>query len=141
MLIYAINVLPVVLAAFSTMVIGMLWYSPVMFGTKWMQLVGMTAEMTPEAKKRAKFAYVFMAISAVVMAYVLALFIENMFVLSMNGALTIALFAWVGFVATSMTGEYLFNAKPKPWALYILNSGYYLVALLANAIIIFTFIK
>ena len=124
------------MGALAAMIIGMIWYGP-LFGKMWMELVGMTPEMHPEAKRKAQTSYIFMTVSAIVLAYVIGLFLKNMLVISLVHALTVAFFAWLGFIATSMASEYLFNAKPKPWSLYAINAGYYLVNVLVIAAIYF----
>ena len=37
---YDLNLLAVLVAAISTMVVGFLWYSPIMFAKPWMALMG-----------------------------------------------------------------------------------------------------
>ncbi len=138
---YGTEVVGIFLTAVLFMLIGMMWYSPSLFGKKWMALVGMTPELSAEAKVKARTSYAFMTLSAVIMAYVLALFIKNMFISSMGLAISVGVFAWIGFIATSMSGEYLFNSKPKPWALYVINSTYYLTNLIVGSVILFIFLK
>ncbi len=138
MYIFSVNVWGVLLGAALAMVLGMIWYGP-LFGKKWMQLVGMTAEVSTAAKKRAQTSYIFMTVSALLTAYVLAIFIKNLIVVYSTPyqSLLVAFCAWLGFIATSMSHEYLFNAKPKPWMLYVINAGYNLVSLLLMALAIF----
>ncbi len=140
MLLYTVNIWGVVLSAIAAMIIGMLWYSRVLFGKKWSKLVGMTPDMEAAARKRGNKSYPVMFVAALVTAYILGLFINNMFVPTLNSALLVAFFAWLGFVATSMSGEYLFNAKLKPWMLYAINAGYQLVTLLVSAVILYLFL-
>jgi hypothetical protein len=134
---YSVNSLAVLLLVIASMVIGSLWYSPFLFGTIWMKLVGMTPEMKPEIKKTANKAYALMLIPSLVMAYVLALIIKNMFIRDLGMALLVGFFIWLGFVATTGSSEYIFNAKPKPWTLYLINVSYQLVNILVGACIVF----
>jgi hypothetical protein len=39
-----VNYLAVLLAAAATMIIGFLWYSPILFGNVWMKQIGLKAE-------------------------------------------------------------------------------------------------
>ncbi|MDQ3076992.1 MAG: DUF1761 domain-containing protein [bacterium] len=138
---YGSEVVGIVLTAILFMLIGMMWYSPSLFGKKWMKLVGVTAEVVEDSKMRARTSYAFMSLSALVMSYVLALFIKNMFVPNIMLAISVGIAAWVGFIATSMSGEYLFNTKAKPWALYAINSTYYLTNLIIGSAVLFIFLK
>lgn len=136
-----LEIFGVVLATVAFMIIGMFWYSPMLFGKKWMEAVGMTQEMASAAKKNTTASYVYMTISALVMTYILALFIKNLFIPSLFQAAMVGVLAWIGFIATSGSSEHLFNAKPKPWMLYYINTGYYLISLIISSAILFIFIK
>ena len=48
----AINYLAVLVSAIIGMIIGALWYSPLLFGKLWMKLSGMTEKQLNEAKKK-----------------------------------------------------------------------------------------
>jgi hypothetical protein len=47
-----INYLAVLVAALVSMVIGGLWYSPLLFGNIWMKLSGITQKDVEKAKKQ-----------------------------------------------------------------------------------------
>ncbi len=134
-----VNIWGVIISAVAFMVLGSLWYSPLLFGKQWMKLLGLTPDMKPH-KKSIVLSYVGMTVSALVMAYVESVFMKNMFVTWQKDAFHVALLLWVGFIATSSAGEYLFNPKPKMWRLYWINAGYYLVQLVIGAFIIFHFL-
>jgi hypothetical protein len=129
-----VNLWSVLLGAVAAMILGMIWYGP-LFGKKWMQLVGMTPDTMADAKKGALKSYVFMFIAALVTAYVLGVFLNGVATFFIKDALVVAFVAWLGFIATSMSADYLFNAKPKPWTLYLINAGYQLGNLLLMAVI------
>ena len=143
---FHIHLIGILLAAIASMILGMVWYSPVLFGVPWMKYVGMTPEVMNEAKKdpaikkRINLGYLGTFIFALLAAYILGLFLKNMFVPSIVDAIRIGFFAWLGFVAPSMSGEYLFNTKPKPWHLYAINAGYWFVSLLLMSAILFFFV-
>ncbi len=126
-----VNYLAVLVAAIASMVVGSLWYSPLLFGKVWMHLAGMHEH---DAKKGMGQAMMLQFIASLVTAYVLAHFMfytnANMIVDGLQGAFWI----WLGFVATSMMGDAIF-AK-KPWKLYFINSFHYLASLLVMGAII-----
>ncbi|MBX4197941.1 DUF1761 domain-containing protein [Candidatus Parcubacteria bacterium] len=141
MLTYSVSVWGVIIAAFVAMVIGMIWYSPFAFGKKWMALVGMTPDMMAGAKSGARTAYSISAVVSLIMMYVLGLFISNMFTPTLGEAIRVGFLAWLGFAATSMSAEYLYSVKQKPWSLYVINAGYQLAIMLAGSIILYFFMS
>ncbi len=132
-----VNLFAVILAAIASMGLGMLWYSSVLFGKKWMVLVGMTPEMMSSAKSSAKRAYMVSTVASLVMAYILGVFMNNLLVPNLGQALFVGFMAWLGFVATTMINEYLFSVQKKSWTLYLINVGYQLVSLLIGSAIIY----
>jgi hypothetical protein len=131
-------ILGIVLAVGAQMLLGFLWYGP-WFGKRWMQLVGMTPEMMASSKDRAKNSYIFMTLTASVTALVMYMFLTA-FATTLLSALSFALLAWLGFVATTNMHEYLFSVKQKPWELYVLNVGYMLASFLTIAAIMYFFL-
>jgi hypothetical protein len=122
-----VNYLAVVVAAIVQMVLGALWYSPILFGKMWMKLVGMPSDYKPKGVAKS---YMLMFISALIMAFVLALVVNLTGIFSIAGGVTAAFWVWIGFIATTGVSEYLWTIKPKPWTLYVLNQAYWLVSLL-----------
>ncbi len=132
-----INYLAIFLCGVLSMVIGFLWYGP-LFGKEWMRLVGMTDKKMEEAKKGMQMTYAISFLSSLVMAWILAHFIWY----AAPGNVTLAIglktafWGWVGLVATTHASRYLFNPDQKPWKLYFLEMGYYLVTILGMAVVI-----
>ena len=116
------------------MVLGSIWYGP-LFGKKWMHLSGMTQASMEEAKKGGMAKLYFWAfVGALVMAYVLAHFVEYFGADTAGRALQLAFWAWLGFIATSSLGSVLWENKSKE--LYLINNSYQLVSLAVMALII-----
>lgn len=127
------NYIAVVVAAILNMVLGYVWYGP-LFGNMWMKLTGRTKESMKGEKDQMPMVMGSMFLGALVMAYVLAVFVK------MAGAGTIAegamvgFWAWFGFVATVMLQDVLYEKKNKQLA--SINLGYNLVALLINGAVL-----
>lgn len=122
------NYLIIILAGVANMVLGMIWYSQQLFGKQWMHLMGMTREHMMEAKKKGMGRlYAVQFIASVVMAYVLAMFINMLGVVDASGAWKLAFWIWLGFLATTMLGSILWERRPIK--LYVINTVYYLVSL------------
>lgn len=75
-----VNFLAILVAALSTLVVGMIWYNPKVFGTIWMNETG----MTPEKGKSANMAKTFGL--AIFYAFLIA-FILQMLVIHQFGAI------------------------------------------------------
>ena len=130
-----INYLAVLVAAVASMVIGMAWYSPFLFGKMWMQLSGITEAKIKEAKKKGMAqSYVMAFVGSLVMSYVLAHFVQYAGATDVMGGLMAGFWAWLGFIATVLLGSVLWEGKPVK--LYVLNIAEYLVALLVMGAIL-----
>jgi hypothetical protein len=131
-----INLTAVLVAAVSSMVVGFLWYSQLLFGKKWMELVGMTKGHMEEAKAGMGKTYGLSFLGGLVMAYVLAHIVSLTNSVTWLAGATAGFWMWLGFVATTGANEYLFSVKPKPWALYFINQGNLLATLLVMGAVI-----
>jgi hypothetical protein len=67
-----LNWIAILVAAFVPMVLGALWYSPVLFARPWMRAVG----RTPEELTGASLGYAISVLGALVTSYVLARIIK-----------------------------------------------------------------
>ena len=134
-----INYLAVFVAGIVATGLGALWYGP-LFGKQWMALTGntMPTAVTPEIKKQMNKGYAITFIGALVMAYVLAHSLAFASLAMNAGGVSAGLMGgfwnWLGFVAPVMLGTVLWEGRP--WKLYFLNVGYYLVTLLVMGAIL-----
>ncbi len=131
-----LNYLAILAGAVANMVLGALWYGP-LFGKQWMALTGMTGEKLAAAKAKGMTKeYALGFVGALAMSYVLA------HVVDYTGATTATLgaqagfWSWLGFIAPVMMSVVLWEGKP--WKLWGLNSGYYLISLVIMGAILAT---
>ena len=118
-----LNWVAIIVAAIIPMVLGALWYSPILFADPWMRAVGRTREELGDAQ----LGYLLSAIGALVSAYVLARIVKWAEVDDLwNGAL-VGVFVWAGFVATVLGVTTFFAGRSR--TLWLINAGYQLVAL------------
>lgn len=129
-----INYLAVAAAAVASMVVGLLWYSPILFGTPWMKLSKLDDKKIKAAKKNIPKTYGISFIASLVTAYVIAILLNSMLISPLSEGLTLGTVLWLGFVATTMITGVLF--QKMPWTLYLINSGYQLASLLAMSAIL-----
>jgi len=130
-----INYVEILASGVAAMVVGFLWYGPVL-GKLWQKESGVTAAKIEAGKKEMPKTYGLMFIAALVQAYVLAMLISLAGATDMMSAATVAFWAWLGFVATVRLSDVLFEGKST--TLFGINVGYTLVTLIVMSAIIVT---
>lgn len=125
-----INPWIVLVASFIPLVLASFWYSPAMFGTHWLRLSGSDIRNDADAKRAVAAAWLGSFLSSLVMCTVLALIIDNLFVIDAFDGMVVGFFIWLGFVATTSFPEYLFGGSVRPYMLYVITNGYHLLSLL-----------
>jgi hypothetical protein len=132
-----INFLAVFVAAIVSMVLGFIWYSPILFARPWMRLMGVDpqdkaklAEMRKGAGKLYGLSFVATLVAAVVLAKIIDITSVNTVLYGMK----IAFAVWLGFVATVQLTGALFGKQPAK--LFLINTGYQLVCYLAMGAIL-----
>jgi uncharacterized SAM-binding protein YcdF (DUF218 family) len=123
-----LNVWAVLVCALATMVVGFLWYSPMLFANSWMKLMGYDPNdkaKIAEMQKSAGPSYALSLIASLLSAAVLAKIITISTVHSPLHGIKIALAVWLGFVTTVQLTNALFSRQPA--RLYAINTGYQLV--------------
>ena len=129
-----INYVAVLVAAVASMVIGFLWYSPALFGKKWLKLMKIKAKDIKKMQKGAKEGYIVAFISALVTAYVLAYFLGLLDIKTAVEGAKVGFWAWLGFIATTQIGSVLWEGKPKE--LFVLNTAHALIGLVVMGAIL-----
>ena len=125
---------PIVVAGIVNVVIGAAWYHPRVFGSLWMRLNAITPEMAEKGKRRVVY-YSLVALAAgMIAAYGMNYFGIAWGVYDVIGAIELAFWCWVGFVAPTMLGQVLWDQKPV--RVYLINVSYWLVSFIAMAIIL-----
>lgn len=126
-----ISWIAVIVATVLAQAVGFLWYSPLLFQKRWMVLIGFNESDLSESKGKGMGKILTISvISSLVMTYVMAHLVIIFVVASAFAAVKLAFWMWLGFVATTTVHDFLWTPKPKPWALYFLNNGQMLVALI-----------
>lgn len=135
-----VNVWGWILAGLSAIVVGIIWYSPFLFGATWGKATGMSEEEM--SKDRAKVMPVLLIISFLT-AYVLSLFTVYLHSYLgsswMTAALDTAFLAWIGLAGTALVAHDIWDKKGRN-ALYI-NLGNRLVTLVVMGLIIGAMMK
>ena len=120
-----VNYLAVIAAIAVNMIVGAVWYSPLLFARPWMVANGFTEEQI-KAQGSATRGYIVSVIASVVIAFAIALFAQAAGAGAAIDGLLLGLAAGVGFVATTSATNYIFESRPLK--LYLINAGYPVVS-------------
>ncbi len=130
-----INYWAVLAATFASMVIGSVWYTPKVFGNRWMELAKVPK---PETTAAAWRPIIVAVVTSFLLAWVLAgattiahKFYGGEFLVA---ALLTGVILWVGFTAARFVTHDSFEGRPV--TLTVMNIGMELVTVLAMALII-----
>jgi len=132
-----VNLWSVLVAAIATMILGFLWYSPLLFPKPWTLAMGYDpndkAKME-EMRKGAGKLYGITFIASLMSAFVLGKILEITTVNSVLYGMKIGFAVWLGFVTTVQLTSTLF--KRRPIKLYLIDTGYQLVCYLVMGAIL-----
>jgi hypothetical protein len=132
-----LNWLAILVAAISTMIVGFLWYSPLLFAKPWMREMGYDLNdkaKTEEMQKSAGRAYAGSLVASVISAFTLALILHGLRAEDVHFGLMVSFHIWLGFVATvQFTGALFMKQSMK---LFGINTGYQLVCYLVMGAIL-----
>ena len=118
-------------AVVAKMAIGALWYSPALFVKPWLKLSGITEKQMKEGMGKA---LVVDFVGSFLMAFVLVHAIRYAGAATALQGLAVGFFNWLGFVAVVTIGTVTYERKP--FKLFLLNNGYFLISLLAMGAIL-----
>ncbi len=123
-----LNPLAIAAVTIGAMVIGFLYYSPLVLGKPWMKEMGYTKKVMAKMRKETNMGatYFLALISALVTAIVMSGFIDMVGAKTLGEGALIGALAWLGFAATSAYTTALFTRKSM--SLYAIDMGNQLLA-------------
>jgi len=125
-----INYWAVLAATIATMILGFLWYSPVLFGNAWVKERGIKME---DIQGGGPVTYVLTAATALVGALALALLLTAAGGPAVGSGLTVGLLIGIS-ISVKIGMNYLFENKTL--RLYLITIGYHLATYLMMGLII-----
>ena len=108
----------------SHMLIGMTWYSPLMFGSLWMKL----CKINPESIKMHAGHVIGSAITGGTITIVLGHLLKTSGVASCIASIEYSTLIWLGFISTVLFSPVLWEKRPIE--LYLIGAAHWLVTLL-----------
>ena len=115
----------VLAAALLKMIVGAVWYSPVLFGPRWSTLSGIS---NLEVKQRLPKLLAFDFIASFIMSFVLLHAVHYAGATTVATGAAVGFFNWLGFVATVTYGLTLYERRPL--GLFWIANGFQLISLL-----------
>lgn len=129
---FDINLWAVAAAAISAQILGALWFSKILFGNLWMKSVGHSKKQDFEINMVKTYIGSFLA--HLVIAYILAFFIQLAGATNSTSAIMLATIIWLGFIAMpSLSTVFYENRNLK---VYLINTFYYLALIIVMSAIL-----
>lgn len=114
-----ISWLAVIVAGASSLVLGGIWYSPMLFANRWMAAAGLNEEQLKSGSMPMIFGGAFLL--SLIAAFVFSMFLGPK--PALNFALGAGFSAGLCWVAAGMGISYLFERRPL--GLFLINGGYF----------------
>src|SRR5271170_7520687 len=119
------NHLAIIVSALTLWLLGAVWYSPALFAKPWMAALG----ISPDAPKTGLAAGMIASfIGDLLVAFVLLHFILWSEAATFATGAFIGFICWLGFFAATQLPQGIYERRP--FKLFAINSGYWLVGLL-----------
>jgi hypothetical protein len=119
-----LHLLPILAAGLIRVVIGGLWYSPLVFGPAFMRLTGCT---DGEMKARLPAALASDIVGSLIMSFILVHAVYYAGASTPGEGAAVGLFNWLGFVLVTHFGLVAFEKRPAK--LFAINMGFQALSL------------
>lgn len=131
------SILAIVLAVVANMIIGALWYSPLLFANVWMKSLGKTREELHSSNPN--IGYGFTTLAGIITAIILSLVITMLDSVTVGGGALIGFLAGAGIASARELSPTFFEGRK--YTLFFISAGYHIVSLTVMGAIIAFFIK
>lgn len=128
-----INWLAVTAAAIAYFVLGAIWYSKALFGTRWATLVGMDMNDPNKNRGMAKM-FTTTLLLIIVTCIGLAILVNRLDLVFLLSGLKLGLLTGICFATTAVSISFIYESRPT--GLYFIDCGYHLVGHIVAAIIL-----
>ena len=132
-----ISILAIILAVVANMIIGALWYSPLLFANVWMKSLGKTREELHASNPT--IGYGFTTLAGIITAIILSLVISLLDSVTVGGGALIGFLAGAGIASARELSPTFFEGRK--YTLFFISAGYHIVSLTVMGAIIAFIIK
>ena len=116
----------VIVATLVHFILGGLWYSPLLFANKFLQLINWTPEQVRQMESQSHVKELVIAfVMSFVLVYILAHFVQYTKATNAIGGIQTAFWLWLGFIVTTQVPLVLFERRS--FGLFLINVGYQFV--------------
>lgn len=134
---YNVSLWAILAAALASMIIGFIWYSPILFARPWMIQMGYDPDdksKLEELRKGAGRMYGIAFVLSLIGAFVLAKIISGLTIVTVPYGIKVGVAVWAGFVMPVQWTDQMFGRRP--FRLFLINTGYQLVCYLVMGAIL-----
>ena len=125
----------VIVATLIHFLLGGLWYSPLLFGNKFLQIINWSPETVRQISSQSHAKELTVAfVTSLILVYILAHFVQYTKATNVAGGMQTAFWLWLGFIVTSNSATVLFELRPL--GLYLINIGYQFVGCVLAGVIL-----
>jgi hypothetical protein len=116
----------VIVATLVHYILGGLWYSPVLFGNKFIELINWSPEKLAQVQGESHAKELAIAfVMSLILVYILAHLIQYTKATNVMGGIQTAFWLWLGFVVTTQAPTVIFEGRS--FGLFLINVAYQLV--------------
>jgi hypothetical protein len=116
----------VIVATLAHFLLGGLWYSPLLFGNKFLQLINWSPEYLREVESQSHVKELVIAfVMSFILVYILAHFVQYTKATNAIGGIQTAFWLWLGFIVTTHVPTVLFERRS--FGLFLINVAYQFV--------------
>jgi hypothetical protein len=123
---HELNYLAIIVCGVILWLLGAVWYSPALFAKPWMAIIGINKDATKGSSMIAGMIASF--ICDLVLAFILAHFVIWTQAATFGWGAVVGFIVWTGFIAAPNLPQGIYEGRP--FKLFAINSGYWLVGLL-----------
>ena len=121
-----INYPAVIVATLVHYILGGLWYSPLLFGNKFIQLINWSPAQLQQIESESHAKELAIAfVMSLILVYILARFVNYTKATSALEGIQTAFWLWLGFVVTTQAPTVIFEGRS--FGLFLINVAYQLV--------------
>ncbi len=129
----ALNWPAIFVAALAYFILGALWYSKALFGTRWATAVGLNMNNPNKSKGMAKM-FITSFLLIIITCIGLAILVSRLDLTITISAIKLGLLTGICFATTAVAISFVYESRPT--ALYFIDCGYHLAGHIIAAIIL-----
>jgi len=116
----------VIVATLVHFFLGGLWYSPLLFGNKFLQFINWSPQKIQQMESESHAKELVIAfVMSLILVYILAHFVQYTKATNIMGGIQTAFWLWLGFVVTTHVPTVIFEGRS--FGLFLINVGYQFV--------------